>query len=136
MVRWSANSSKMRSIEHIIEVACKRLKLPRSRVELSVNIVSSATMRKLNNTHRGRDKSTDVLSFPLLKRRELSTLAKKRGILPVGDIFINRDDAKKNLPFLVVHGFLHLFGYDHEKSEREARLMFKLQDEILTYLRN
>ncbi len=124
------------SVERMLEAACKRLKLPRSRVELSVQIVSPATMRKLNKTYRGKDKATDVLSFPLLTRSEVSTLKKKRDILAIGDIFINRTDEKERLAFLVVHGFLHLMGYDHERSKREAKIMFTLQDEIITSVRN
>lgn len=123
-------------IEPILEACCKNLKLPRSRVELSVKIVSPAFMRKLNKKYRGKDKATDVLSFPLLRRDEVSTLSKKRGILAIGDIFVNRIDAKKNLPFLVVHGFLHLMGYDHERSAREAKVMFTLQDEIINSVRD
>ncbi|MDO8584270.1 MAG: rRNA maturation RNase YbeY [bacterium] len=123
-------------VERILEACCKTVNLPRSRVEFSVNIFSPATMRKLNKTHRGKDKATDVLSFPLLTRGEVSTLKKKRGILAIGDIFINRLDAKKRLPFLVVHGFLHLMGYDHERSKHAEKIMFSLQDEIISHLRD
>ncbi|MEK7582970.1 MAG: rRNA maturation RNase YbeY [Patescibacteria group bacterium] len=117
----------MLSVEAIVAACCKALKLPRSGVELSVNIVSPQKMRSLNKTYRGKDKPTDVLSFPIRVKHD---------ILYLGDIFINRTDAKKNLPFLVVHGFLHLMDYDHERSEREEKIMFTLQDEILSHLRN
>ncbi|OGN28705.1 MAG: rRNA maturation RNase YbeY [Candidatus Yanofskybacteria bacterium RIFCSPLOWO2_01_FULL_49_25] len=120
----------------MIAACCAALGIARSRVEVSVSIVSPARMRTLNRTHRSKDKPTDVLSFPLYTRTELSTLMKKRGILPVGDIFINRSDVKKRFAFLVVHGFLHLCGYDHETSKKEERIMFTLQDEILSHLRN
>ena len=112
----------MPSVEIILKEACRAVGLARSNVELSVNIVSSAKMRELNKIHRGKDKPTDVLSFPL---------GVKHDILYLGDIFINRLDAKKNLPFLVAHGFLHLMGYDHERSPKQAREMFSLQDKIL-----
>lgn len=108
----------------------------RPKVDFSIQIVSPAIMRRLNRTYRGKDKPTDVLSFPLWTKRELSTLRKKHGILDVGDIFINRTEKKDRLPFLVVHGFLHLLGYDHERSAREANIMFALQDEIINHLRN
>ena len=96
-------------------------------VEVGVHVMSPAKMQELNYRHRGKNKPTDVLSFPL---------GVKHDILYLGDIFINRIDAKKNLAFLVVHGFLHLMGYDHERSARDEKIMFALQDEILNHLRN
>lgn len=128
--------SALPSAELILSTCCKTLKLSRSRVEVSVTVVSSARMQTLNKIYRGKNKPTDVLSFPLYTRTELSTLLKKRDILPVGDIFINRSDVKKQFVFLVVHGFLHLLGYDHEQSKKEEKVMFSLQDEILSHLRN
>ena len=112
----------MLSVEAILKEACGVVGLARNKVELSVNIVSPAKMRELNKLHRDKDKPTDVLSFQLGIQHD---------ILYAGDIFINRLDAKKNLPFLVAHGFLHLMGYDHEKSPKQAREMFSLQDKIL-----
>ncbi len=127
MEPWSANSSKMPSVEEILVAACKGVGLARKDVEVAVHIVSPAKMQALNNEHRGKDKPTDVLSFPLRVKHD---------ILYLGDVFINRLDAKKNLPFLVVHGFLHLMGYDHERSKHDEKVMFTLQDEILSHLRN
>ena len=126
----------MPRIEDILDAACAVVKLRRQHVELSVNVVSPAVMRRLNRTYRSKDKTTDVLSFPLLKKHEVSTARKKRDILVLGDIFIGRSFAKKEtmFAFLIVHGFLHLLGYDHEQSEREARVMFALQDTILSQL--
>lgn len=114
-------------IERIVQACCKEVGLKRNEVEVGVHIVSPQKMRSLNKEHRGKDKPTDVLSFPLCIRHD---------ILYLGDIFINRVDAKEKLPFLVVHGFLHLMGYDHERSKKENTVMFALQDEILTHLRN
>lgn len=115
------------NVERILRAACKVLKLKRKDVEVGVYIVSPARMRELNLKYRHKDKSTDVLSFPLQVKHD---------ILYLGDVFINQVDAKKNLPFLVAHGFLHLMGYDHERSKQEERLMFGLQDEIITAVRN
>ena len=117
----------MLKIEKILETACLAVGLKRKEVEVSVNIVSPAKMLGLNRLYRGKNRPTDVLSFPI---------GIKHDILILGDIFINRLDAKKNLPFLVVHGFLHLVGYDHEKSKHDEKIMFSLQDEIINRLRN
>ena len=106
------------------------------RYELCIKLASPTEMRRLNLRYRGKDKAADVLAFPLLTPRELSTPSRKSDILHLGDIVINRDDAKKNFLFLAVHGFLHLLGFDHERSVRDEKIMFSLQDEILNYLRN
>jgi probable rRNA maturation factor len=124
----------MSKIESILRACCDEIGLPRSRVEVSVQVVSPAVMRRLNKKHRDKDKATDVLSFPLLMKREFSTFQKGRAILDIGDIFINRSDARTRLDFLVVHGFLHLIGYDHEKSPREEKIMERLEQNILKRL--
>ncbi|MDP3245198.1 MAG: rRNA maturation RNase YbeY [bacterium] len=97
--------------------------------EVGVVLVGDGEMKKLNQHYRGKDKTTNVLSFPTKKRDDL------------GDIFISLPEAKREakkyglsleqeLARLVVHGFLHLLGYDHIK-EREAKRMEKIEDEIL-----
>ena len=117
----------MSKIEPILKAACKAVGLKRSEIEVGVHVVDPAKMRELNLQHRGKNKSTDVLSFPLNIKHD---------ILYLGDIFVNQEDAKKNLSFLITHGFLHLLGYDHEKSKKDEKIMFALQDEIINNLRN
>ncbi len=136
MALSSANLSKMPSANQIIDAACAVLKIPRKKVEFSLNIVTPAKMQGLNVKHRSKNKPTDVLSFPLLTKSEVSTLLKKDGILELGDIFINREEPAERFTFLVVHGFLHLLGYDHERSKKNEKVMFALQDEITNYMRN
>ncbi len=96
-------------------------------VELAVTLTDDAAMRDLNRTWRKKDKPTNVLSFPLaegampgepnhlgdvvLARQTVEAEAAAQG-KPVGD----------HLAHLVVHGVLHLLGFDHE-SAREARAM-------------
>jgi probable rRNA maturation factor len=85
--------------------------------ELSVNFCDDATIRALNAKWRGLDKATNVLSFPL--PGELTTK------LALGDIVIayetvarEAEDEGKSFPthvaHMIIHGFLHLIGYDHE----------------------
>ena len=96
--------------------------------ELSVLLVSDRRMRTLNRRWRARDRPTDVLSFPQ---------GEGDGPTPVGllgDVVISIDTAKRQaaergVPVgdeadrLLIHGVLHLLGYDHERSAREARRM-------------
>jgi len=96
--------------------------------ELSVLLVSDREMRRLNRTWRGRDRATDVLSFP----QGDGEGAAPHGLL--GDVVISVDTARRQAAErevavgreadrLLVHGVLHLLGYDHETSTREARRM-------------
>jgi len=97
--------------------------------ELSVVLVSNGQIRRLNRTYRGLDRPTDVLSFPMHGRsRPL------RGTLLLGDVVISTDMVRRQASAegasliavgerLLIHGLLHLLGYDHEVSEAEARRM-------------
>ncbi len=104
--------------------------------ELSVAFVSEPEMRRLNRQWRGKDKVTDVLSFELEGEGERS---KKQG-----EVLISYEQAKRQAAelghstrdeqvFLLVHGVLHVFGYDHERPS-DAKRMFPLQTKILTRL--
>ncbi len=127
----------------ILKKAEKVLGLQKLPMELSLNLVGAEKMRNLNKKHRNKDKATDVLSFPLLDLdNPISTATPSDDILTLGDIFISLPVARKKaieeektiheeLQFLTAHGFLHLLGYDHEKSPRDEKLMFGLQDSIL-----
>lgn len=97
---------------------------------------------------RQKDKATDVLSFPQHTIDELKEIEKqfKSGVQfdwMLGDIIISIDtakrqaaeqntDLKKEVIRLFIHGLVHLFGYDHEISEKEARRMRRVERILLT----
>lgn len=102
--------------------------------ELSIAFVGQKRMRRLNKMYRGKDKSTDVLAFSPGNRERFYGEQKN-----AGEIIISVQDLKKNakdfdVPFeqellrIIVHGILHLAGYDHEKTQKEAKIMFKKQN--------
>jgi probable rRNA maturation factor len=102
-----------------------------------VVFVSGPTIRKLNREHRGKDQTTDVLSFALVDFR----VDHKRTSLRAGDLFIAPsyvkqdalkagEDFKTQLIRVIVHGTLHLMGLDHAKPAEEKR-MFALQERTL-----
>lgn len=106
------------------------LKLPSS-TEVSISFIDDGYMRELNLKYRDNNRTTDVLSFP------------QEGEL-LGDILISVDKAtaqseelghtfEQEVRRLVVHGILHLLGYDHKKLQ-EARLMEEKEKEILEFL--
>lgn len=107
--------------------------------ELSVTWIGDAEMKRLNRKYRGKDRTTDVLSFPLLEGRRMPRAPK--GPLPLGDVVVSlpqtaRQAKERGVPFrselalLVVHGILHLLGYDHVTA-REEKKMFGLQTRLL-----
>lgn len=122
----------------LFQKSAKSAGLPLSgSIEVSLNFVGEARMKSLNKKHRSKNKVTDVLSFPLDGKTD-----DKSAIMLLGDIFVCLPFAKKEavkeniaidrkLSQLAVHGFLHLLGYDHEKSEAERRKMEELEKEIL-----
>jgi probable rRNA maturation factor len=104
------------------------------RSEVSVLLADDATVRKLNADYRGRDRATDVLSFPTFDHVLEETPGHwAPGPLPLGDIVlaletVQAEAAAAGTPFpdhvshLVVHGCLHLLGYDHQTTEDAARM--------------
>ncbi|MHB8811956.1 MAG: rRNA maturation RNase YbeY [Steroidobacteraceae bacterium] len=118
--------------------------------ELGVRVVGSAESRRLNARYRGKDKPTNVLSFPPtpLPARGAGAAAagrpQDRDSRPVGDLVICaqivRSEARAqgkpleaHWAHLVVHGALHLIGYDHER-EAEARRMERREIAVLRRL--
>jgi probable rRNA maturation factor len=92
---------------------------------VSVELVDSARISELNQRFRGRDQATDVLAFPVDEGDQSA------GPRELGDVVICPDHAD-DLDECVVHGVLHLAGYDHEIDDGE---MLALQREVLAELR-
>jgi probable rRNA maturation factor len=97
---------------------------------LSISLVGDAAIRRLNRDFRGRDRATDVLSFPLdgPERR-----ARRRRPRLLGDVIISVPTARRQaaaydapmqreLERLLIHGILHLLGHDHHKRTERARM--------------
>ncbi|MBI5748927.1 MAG: rRNA maturation RNase YbeY [Nitrospinae bacterium] len=123
--------------------------------EISILFVDDDKIQVLNRDYRGKDKPTDVLSFPQIETsRDKTGKGKGRGRekplpspLPIpvlGDVVISLETAKRQAkerghPFmkevliLMIHGILHLIGYDHEKSKKMAVEMRKKEEEILKF---
>lgn len=113
--------------------------LPKTPPELSLVFTDDASMRAINAEWRNQDKSTNVLSFPAFPVTP--------GAMPgpmLGDIIVARETLEReaveleksfdaHLTHLLVHGFLHLFGYDHIEDD-EAERMESLETRILARL--
>jgi probable rRNA maturation factor len=92
---------------------------------VTVALVDEDEIRALNRDHRGRDRPTDVLSFPVDGPGQVA------GPRELGDVLICSGQVKGDLAEAVVHGVLHLCGYDHETDDGE---MLELQDRVMERL--
>ncbi len=108
-----------------------------SQAELSVSITGDENMQALNREYRGLDETTDVLSFALTEENVNEGIpafvTPPDDLLHLGEVIISYPQArrqagedpvmlKKEMALLVVHGILHLLGYDHDEPDREAEM--------------
>ncbi len=107
-------------------------------LSISVIFIGNKKMKELNFKYRGKNSTTDILSFPYLE-------SEPSGNLFLGEIIINPTkvllQAKQydktfwqELDRILAHGILHLIGYDHEASSYKAIKMHKLEEKILSNL--
>ncbi len=139
MIRMELNQERLKGgmrypqarLEEVAKDVAKALKLKRVH-PVSVAFVSEADMKRLNFQHRGKNAVTDVLSFTLENEDYF------------GEIILSYEQAKRQakemkhsvrdeITFLLVHGLLHVFGFDH-MNELDAKKMFALQTAVLRKL--
>ena len=118
-----------------------------SNAELSLVITSQESMQELNRKYRGKDKPTDVLAFAMLPAEKEETEAipfvtAPDGVLHLGEVIISYPQAviqaeehghsvKREITILLIHGVLHLLGYEHNKPELEREMRAR-ESEILS----
>ncbi len=103
--------------------------------EVSLVFTDSETVQRLNRDYRSVDEPTDVLAFYMLPQKEAdsSFALPPDGVLRLGEVIISYPQAveqakeqghsiDKELALLIIHGILHLLGYDHEQPEEEKRM--------------
>lgn len=113
--------------------------------KLYVNIVltTSENIRNINKEHRGIDKETDVLSFPMFEANEIENIKSETEDV-LGDVVISLEQIKKQakeyghtlereLAYMLVHSFYHLMGYDH-MNEEDKKLMREKEEIVLEKL--
>ena len=115
------------------------------RLSVSMLFTGDAEVHTLNREWREKDKPTNVLSFPMLARDELLSLSPEGPPEMLGDIALAhetcaREAAEKGVSLadhaahLIVHGLLHLAGYDHETGEEDAAAMEQLEIKALALM--
>ena len=146
---WDSNIGWAELAESAAEAAIAESRFPvlaagPRTVELSVRLADDEEVRELNALWRGKDKPTNVLSFPLADEAQLAAAPVDGPELMLGDIVLARsvcaaEAREKAIPIdqhdahLMVHGTLHLLGYDHDDDEaandmeaRETRALARL----------
>lgn len=117
--------------------------LLQKKLYISITLTTPSQIRKINNEYRNIDKETDVLSFPMFEKEDIPKISGEN-IDVLGDIVISipkvEEQAEeyghsfeRELAYMVVHGFFHLMGYDHEKEE-DKRDMREHEEKVLESL--
>ncbi len=123
-----------RFLRQVLHQALAQEKVPPA--ELCLTITSDEHLQELNRTFRQVDAATDVLSFPLLSPQGGPFVAPPDGLLHLGDIVISYPRAQeqaqqyghslqREMAYLIVHGLLHLLGYDHQSQEDWERMRWR-----------
>ena len=139
-VEWDALTVRAHAALGTLEPA-----LHNPRLTASVLFTSDEEVHALNREWRGKDKPTNVLSFPMLEREDLLDLAPEGPPEMLGDIALAagtcaREAAEKGVPLethathLLIHGLLHLAGHDHVDSDAQAEAMEALEIAALAKL--
>lgn len=119
-----------------------------SRAEISLVLVGQERIRQLNLSYLGQDEPTDVLSFSMLAEPSEGEIAPfvtpPDGIQHLGEVIISYPQAvvqaaehqhavPREIAILIIHGVLHILGYDHDKSELEPQMRAR-EAEILSHI--
>ena len=136
---WPGLSEIELLLARLADAVLRHADLPAAQCSVALALSNDANVRRLNNQFRGLDKPTNVLSFPAHR-----TALKPAGVLFLGDVILAeetvlheaRDQAippRNHFAHLVVHGVLHLLGYDHD-CDGAAERMESTEAEILAEL--
>ena len=137
---WAALAERARSATAQVEPA-----IAHPRLSTSLLFTSDEEVHALNKEWRGKDKPTNVLSFPMLERGELLDLAAEGPPEMLGDLALAhgtcaREASEKGISLedhathLLIHGLLHLAGHDHVDSDAQAEAMEALEIAALAKL--
>lgn len=127
-------------INKVYEVCFKEEDLYDYNIYISVILSDEKYIREINSKYRNIDKVTDVLSFPMFEKEEIDIAKHEKEVL--GDIIIcikrveeqaiaYGHSFEREFTYMLVHGFYHLMGYDHEKEEEKRQMRIK-EENILS----
>ena len=129
-------SVRANTIRHVAQSVLVQAGHPTA--QLSLSLVGKTRMRSLNRRYRGRDYPTDVLAFPMESMGEQTEIFLGDVVIclpiAIGQASRFGNSADKEILRLLIHGTLHLLGYDHEQSPREATRMQRKERAIVQKL--
>ena len=134
-------------IEKVLSQCFKEEKLEDSKLCVTVTLTTPKTIQEINKQYRNIDRATDVLSFPMFEKDELDKKIQENDFENediLGDIVVSVDKVKeqaieyghsfkRELSYIIVHGFYHLMGYDHIE-ENDKKIMREKEENILKEL--
>jgi probable rRNA maturation factor len=119
-------------IRGLSKVKVRNQKLLKSKA-ITLVFLDSAQMKKINKQFRGKNKPTDVLSFASIEPGSLGELLFCLDVLKK-QAKQQEHSLEHEFLYMLIHGVLHLLGYDHELSAKEEKLMFRIQDTLFEQL--
>lgn len=142
VVNETTFSISPRKLQKQCDEVCKALEKKRIRnkrqlkaKELTCVFLTPQKMRKVNKQFRQKDKPTDVLSFESADPDSFGELLFCPTVL-TKQARLQKHAWEHELLYMMIHGVLHILGYDHELSKREEKMMFKIQDQIFEDVQN
>ena len=141
VINQSTTNLNLKNIQTVLDEVVKRLAKNKTlknlkklkKDEITFVLISAPKMKTMNSQFRGKDYATDVLSFAPTSPESLGELILCPSVL--------KKQAKQNdhsldfeILYMVIHGILHLLGYDHEQSLAEEKKMFLIQDRLFSQL--
>ena len=142
------NKEYEKIVDRVLKQCFQEENMQNSKLSISITLTTAQNIQNVNKQYRNIDKVTDVLSFPMFEKDELALKIKEQDFLHedvLGDIVICiskvEEQAKeyehsfeRELSYMIVHGFYHLMGYDHEEEEEKA-LMRAKEEKVLNDLK-
>lgn len=137
------NDSYKEIIKKVLKKCFEIEKLENKNLYVNVVLTNAKNIKSINKEHRGIDKETDVLSFPMFEKNEIANLDNTNEDI-LGDMVISiervEEQAKeyghsfeRELAYMVVHSFYHLLGYDH-MTEEDKKEMREKEENVLGVL--
>ena len=141
------NKKYEETIKKVVEKCYEEENLTKSKMIITITLTTPENIKKINKEYRNIDRATDVLSFPMFEKEELTKKIKNQEFMHedvLGDIIISiekvEEQAKeyghsfeRELSYMVVHGFYHLMGYDHIEED-DKKVMREKEENILRKL--
>jgi len=140
VVNQSKNRTHQKKIQAMLDAVVRGLAKTKVRHQkllkaktITLVFLDSKEMKQINKQFRGKNLPTDVLSFASMEKDSLGELLFCLDVLKK-QAKEQRHSLEIEFLYMLIHGVLHLLGYDHELSKKEEKLMFKIQDKLFDQL--